>query len=75
MAMKLTDNELRDINKAQSNAIFDFIFVDEEGFGKYKPKTFADLITNFMKYKGGTSVDGNAKNGTHHEESNEISGA
>jgi type III restriction enzyme len=66
---------IEDINKAQSNARFDFIFVDEEGFGKYKPKTFADLITNFRKYKGDTSVDGNAKNGTHIEESNEILGA
>lgn len=66
---------IEDINKAQSNARFDFIFVDEEGFGKYKPKTFADLITNFRKYKGDASVDGNAKNGTHLEESNEILGA
>ncbi len=66
---------IEDINKAQSNARFDFIFVDEEGFGKYKPKTFADLITNFRKYMGDTSVDGNAKNGTHLEESNEILGS
>lgn len=52
---------VEDINKIQENIKFDFIFVDEEGFRKYKPKTFAELITNFRKYKDEESKDGCAK--------------
>lgn len=33
---------------------------------EYKQKISEELITNFMKYKGNTSMDGN-KNGTHLE--------
>ena len=40
-----------DINNSQSKIIFDFIFVDEEGFNKYKPNSFVELMNNFMKYK------------------------
>lgn len=40
-----------DINKAQSKIRYDFIFVDEEDFRKYSPKTFEALLTNFTKYK------------------------
>ncbi len=40
-----------DINSLQSKIIFDFIFVDEEGFNKYKPDSFSDLLDNFRKYK------------------------
>jgi hypothetical protein len=41
-----------DINKAQDDARFDFIFVDEEGFKKYRPRTFAALADGFNEYKG-----------------------
>lgn len=40
-----------DINKAQSEIKYDFVFVDEEGFKKYQPKSFSDLIKNFSEYK------------------------
>lgn len=40
-----------DINAAQSDNKYDWIFVDEEGFEKYKPRSFEDLIKNFDKYK------------------------
>ena len=40
-----------DINKAQSKVKYDFIFVDEEDFYKYKPTNFQQLINNFKKYK------------------------
>ena len=40
-----------DINKAQSKIVYDFIFVDEEDFRKYDPKSFKQLIDNFRKYK------------------------
>ena len=40
-----------DINKIQSSVKYDFIFVDEEGFNKYQPKKFRELLNNFMDYK------------------------
>ena len=40
-----------DINAIQSDFKYDWIFVDEESFEKYKPKSFEDLIKNFNKYK------------------------
>lgn len=36
-----------DINQAQDKLRFDFLFVDEEGFKKYHPQTFADLVKGF----------------------------
>ena len=41
-----------DINKIQSTVRYDFIFVDEEGFKKYQPKTFQALTASFREYKG-----------------------
>lgn len=40
-----------DINKAQSYISYDYVFVDEEGFNKYQPKNFKELVTNFRGYK------------------------
>ena len=40
-----------DINKAQSAIRYDYIFVDEESFNKYQPKSFVDLVINFREYK------------------------
>jgi type III restriction enzyme len=40
-----------DINKAQKKISFDFVFVDEEEFNKYKPDSFESLVRNFKKYK------------------------
>ena len=40
-----------DINKAQSAIRYDYVFVDEEGFNKYQPKTFESLFTNFRQHK------------------------
>ncbi len=41
-----------DINKAQNEVRYDLVFVDEEGFKKYRPKSFADLVKSFQGYKG-----------------------
>ena len=41
----------KDINKAQKKAKFDYIFVDEESFRKFMPRTFEELLKNFNKYK------------------------
>ncbi len=40
-----------DINKAQSEIIYDYVFVNEEGFKNYKPTSFNELIATFMEYK------------------------
>ena len=40
-----------DINKVQSDVTYDFVFVDEERFNKYSPKSFDELVTNFRQYK------------------------
>jgi type III restriction enzyme len=40
-----------DINAMQSDVAYDFVYVDEEGFGKYEPKSFADVLSTFREYK------------------------
>ncbi len=40
-----------DINRIQSNVIYAFVYVDEDGFNKYKPKSFSDLLTSFQEYQ------------------------
>lgn len=40
-----------DISAAQSEIAYDFVFVDEVGFEKYKPKTFTELMDGFKAYK------------------------
>ena len=40
-----------DINRAQPDARYDFVYVDEEGFRKYQPKTFRQLLDGFREYK------------------------
>jgi type III restriction enzyme len=41
----------KDINTAQSKVTYDFVFVDEEGFNKYSPKSFSSLVNAFQQYK------------------------
>jgi len=40
-----------DINKAQAAVKYSFVYVDQEGFEKYKPKRFVDLVEGFSEYK------------------------
>lgn len=40
-----------DINQQQNEKRFDFVFVDEAGFQKYKPASFEQLVANFREYK------------------------
>lgn len=42
-----------DINREQTDVTYDFVFVDEESFNGYKPKSFADLAVNFRQFKEG----------------------
>jgi len=38
-----------DMNNAQSDIHYDYVFVDEESFKQYKPKRFEDLISGFRE--------------------------
>ena len=40
-----------DINQSQKKIKFDFVFVDEDDFEKYKPDSFGGLVESFRKYK------------------------
>lgn len=40
-----------DINRAQSEKVFGFVFVDEESFKKYTPTSFGQLVKTFLGYK------------------------
>jgi type III restriction enzyme len=40
-----------DINRAQSKAHYDYVFVNEEDFERYQAKTFEDLLKAFKRYK------------------------
>jgi len=40
-----------DINAVQQEVVFDFVFVEQEEFEKYKPAQFTSLMKTFCKYK------------------------
>jgi type III restriction enzyme len=41
-----------DVNAAQSDVRFDYVFVDEESFVKYRPKSFRAVVEAFRDYRG-----------------------
>ncbi len=40
-----------DINRVQSAVMYDFVYVDEESFEKFKPSSFRQLLEGFKEYK------------------------
>ena len=40
-----------DLNRVQSDIIYDFVYVDEEGFKNHKPTSFKELVGGFRMYK------------------------
>ncbi|MFH1933610.1 MAG: DEAD/DEAH box helicase family protein [Pseudomonadota bacterium] len=40
-----------DINRVQSDVTYDFVYVDEASFEKYKPVSFRQLVDGFREYK------------------------
>jgi type III restriction enzyme len=40
-----------DINAAQSEVRYSFVYVDEESFKKYRPESFVQLLKNFREYQ------------------------
>jgi len=43
-----------DISPLQSDVTYDFVYVDQESFEKYKPRSFQELIQTFREYKNQT---------------------
>ncbi|MFH1114631.1 MAG: DEAD/DEAH box helicase family protein, partial [Pseudomonadota bacterium] len=42
-----------DVNQVQADAVYDFVYVDQESFEKYKPVSFRQLVDGFKEYKEG----------------------
>jgi type III restriction enzyme len=42
---------VRGINQVQPDVKYDFVYVDQEGFEKYKPGSFRELVYGFREYK------------------------
>ncbi len=40
-----------DINRVQTDVQYDFVYVDQESFEKYKPTSFRQLVDGFREYK------------------------
>jgi type III restriction enzyme len=40
-----------DINRVQNDKKYDFVYVDQESFEKYKPTSFRQLVDFFREYK------------------------
>jgi type III restriction enzyme len=40
-----------DINRAQKGVQYDFVYVDQESFEKFKPTSFKQLVAGFVEYK------------------------
>ena len=40
-----------DINRVQDDVLYDFVYVDQEGFEKYKVSSFEELSKTFIEYK------------------------
>jgi len=41
-----------DVNRVQPDVKYDFVYVDEEGFDRYKPSSFKQLFDSFKEYGG-----------------------
>ncbi len=41
-----------DINRVQSSVIYDYVFIDYDGYHKYNPKSFESILGGFTEYKG-----------------------
>jgi type III restriction enzyme len=40
-----------DVNRVQADVKYDYVYVDEESFEKYKPRSFKQLVEGFREYK------------------------
>lgn len=44
---------IADLNSLQTDVIYEFVFVDEEGFANHRPRTFLQLLQSFQGFKEG----------------------
>jgi type III restriction enzyme len=51
LKMKRLRQWCEDMNAAQSDRAYDFVYVDEASFERFKPINFAGLIAGFQEYK------------------------
>jgi type III restriction enzyme len=49
--MKRLRQWCEDVNKARAEVRYGFVFVDDAGFEKYKPRSFADILSGFREYQ------------------------
>lgn len=40
-----------DVNRVQAETVYDFVYVDEEGYQRYKPTSFSEMLAGFREYK------------------------
>jgi len=40
-----------DVNRVQSGVEYDFVYVDEESFEKYNPRSFREVMEGFREYR------------------------
>lgn len=40
-----------EINRLQEKAEYSFVYVDQDGFDRYRPKSFRDLIDGFREFQ------------------------
>ncbi len=40
-----------DFNRVQTNIEYDFVYVDQGGFERYKPTSFGNLLMGFREFK------------------------
>jgi type III restriction enzyme len=40
-----------DINRVQTAVEYDFLYVDQAGFERFKPTSFRDLVNGFREFK------------------------
>lgn len=45
-----------DLNRVQRDAVYGFVFVDQESFEKYKPESFKALLSGFLDYRDASST-------------------
>jgi hypothetical protein len=43
--------EKREVELVWNGTVYDYVFLDQEGFKKYKPKCFKDLVKGLRDYK------------------------
>jgi type III restriction enzyme len=51
LKMKRLCQWCEDINAIQSDVIYDFVYVEQERFDKYAPKSFREIMKGFNEYK------------------------